>query len=99
MKITSKLVLAATAIIAALGLVSCEKKQVLKLYSWTYYTPTDVVADFEKEYGTMPAILDDSYITKSSDSFDVIFEIAGFKSSYQHDMKYIYLILKMAGIT
>lgn len=48
------------------------------------------VADFEKEYGTMPAILDDSYITKSSDSFDVIFEIAGFKSSYQHDMKYIF---------
>ncbi|MBQ5999844.1 MAG: extracellular solute-binding protein [Treponema sp.] len=50
MKITSKLLLAATTMIAALCLVSCEKKQVLKLYSWTYYTPTDVVADFEKEF-------------------------------------------------
>ena len=50
MKITSKLLLAAGILTASLGLVSCEKKQVLKLYSWTYYTPTDVVADFEKEF-------------------------------------------------
>ena len=50
MKITSKLLLAAGILTASLGLVSCEKKQVLKLYSWTYYTPTDEVADFEKEF-------------------------------------------------
>lgn len=37
--------------VAAAGLVSCEKKQVLKLYSWTYYTPSDVVKDFEQEFG------------------------------------------------
>ena len=36
---------------AAMGLVSCEKKQTLKLYSWTYYTPTDVVKAFEKASG------------------------------------------------
>lgn len=39
------------ALVAAAGLVSCEKKQVLKLYSWTYYTPSDVVKDFEQEFG------------------------------------------------
>ena len=37
-------------LVAAAGLVSCEKKQVLKLYSWTYYTPSDVVKDFEQEF-------------------------------------------------
>ncbi|MCQ2592112.1 MAG: extracellular solute-binding protein [Treponema sp.] len=50
MKITSKIVMAAGMILAALGLSSCEKKQTLKLYSWTYYTPTDVVEAFEKEF-------------------------------------------------
>ncbi|MCR4580298.1 MAG: extracellular solute-binding protein [Treponema sp.] len=50
MKKVSKLILACATFIAAMGLVSCEKKQVLKLYSWTYYTPTDVVAAFEQEF-------------------------------------------------
>ena len=50
MKIVTKNVLTAGLVAAALGLVSCEKKQVLKLYSWTYYTPTDVVEAFEKEF-------------------------------------------------
>ena len=50
MKIVTKIVLTAGLVAAALGLVSCEKKQVLKLYSWTYYTPTDVVEAFEKEF-------------------------------------------------
>ncbi len=50
MKITSKITAAAFLFAAALGLVSCEKKQVLKLYSWTYYTPSDVVAAFEKKF-------------------------------------------------
>ena len=36
MKIVTKIVLTAGLVAAALGLVSCEKKQVLKLYSWTY---------------------------------------------------------------
>ena len=50
MKITSKILAAAFGLALAMGLVSCEKKQVLKLYSWTYYTPTDVVQAFEKEF-------------------------------------------------
>ena len=50
MKITSKIILMAGMILASLGFSSCEKKQVLKLYSWTYYTPTEVVANFEKEF-------------------------------------------------
>lgn len=50
MKITSKIFAAAFCCVAAFGLASCEKKQVLKLYSWTYYTPTDVVAAFEKDF-------------------------------------------------
>ena len=50
MKITSKIIFAVSLVIAAMGLVSCEKKQVLKLYSWTYYTPTDVVKAFEEEF-------------------------------------------------
>lgn len=50
MKITSKIIAAGLLFAAAFGLASCEKKQVLKLYSWTYYTPSDVVAAFEKEF-------------------------------------------------
>ena len=53
MKIISKFLVAAIGILAALCLASCEKKQVLKLYSWTYYTPTDVVEAFEKEFDCM----------------------------------------------
>ena len=45
-----KISLACCILAAAMGLVSCEKKQVLKLYSWTYYTPTDVVKAFEQEF-------------------------------------------------
>lgn len=37
-------------ITASLGFISCEQKRVLKLYSWTYYTPKDVKEAFEKEF-------------------------------------------------
>ena len=50
MKIVSKIALGAAALFCALNFVSCEKKQVLKLYSWTYYTPTTVVDSFQKEF-------------------------------------------------
>ena len=50
MKITSKILGAALSCAVLFGLASCEKKQVLKLYSWTYYTPTDVVEAFEKDF-------------------------------------------------
>lgn len=51
MRKTSRIAVIFCALVAAAGLVSCEKKQVLKLYSWTYYTPSDVVKDFEQEFG------------------------------------------------
>lgn len=50
MKKVSKFLVICSTVLALLGLVSCEKKQVLKLYSWTYYTPTDVVKAFEQEF-------------------------------------------------
>lgn len=51
MRKTSRIAVIFCTLVAAAGLVSCEKKQVLKLYSWTYYTPSDVVKDFEQEFG------------------------------------------------
>lgn len=51
MRKTSRIAVIFCVFVAAAGLVSCEKKQVLKLYSWTYYTPSDVVKDFEQEFG------------------------------------------------
>ncbi|MCR5495623.1 MAG: extracellular solute-binding protein [Treponema sp.] len=50
MKIFSKLSKIVISLGFALALVSCEKENVLKLYSWTYYTPSDVVAEFENEF-------------------------------------------------
>ncbi|MCQ2575577.1 MAG: extracellular solute-binding protein [Treponema sp.] len=50
MKIITKLALGAAMIAAAFSFMSCEKKQTLKLYSWTYYTPSDVVKAFEQEF-------------------------------------------------
>ena len=53
MKLLSKISLAAITLAAIMGLSSCEQKKTLKLFSWTYYTPTDVVAAFEKEFTDM----------------------------------------------
>ena len=50
MKLSSKISLAVLGFAAIFGLSSCEQKKTLKLFSWTYYTPTDVVRDFEKEF-------------------------------------------------
>ena len=80
MKITSKIVSAACLLIAALGLVSCEKKQVLKLYSWTYYTPTDVVEAFEKEFDCKVVVTEydsnetmfNKLINGGAKSFDIV---------------------------
>ena len=89
MKITSKIILMAGMILASLGFSSCEKKQVLKLYSWTYYTPTDVVADFEKESGSkvfynMPNVddkIDDNVVIKK------LLKELGFTRIDDHDSK------------
>ncbi len=51
MKIASKIFKAAVCTAAAvLGLASCSSKKTLNVFTWTYYTPEDVVAAFEKEY-------------------------------------------------
>ncbi len=58
MKKFSKIILACCTVVAAFMLASCEKKQTLKLYSWTYYTPTDVVKAFEEEYNCKVIVTD-----------------------------------------
>ncbi len=60
-KITGKIFLAAVAFAAGLGLCSCSKNgsKILYLYNWTYYTPDEVLRDFEKEFGCTVKV--DSY--------------------------------------
>ena len=80
MKIISKFFVAAIGILAALCLASCEKKQVLKLYSWTYYTPTDVVEAFEKEFDCKVIVTEydsnetmfNKLVNGGSKSFDIV---------------------------
>ncbi len=48
------------------------------------------VVDFEKEFGTMPEILNDSYVTWNSESFRVNFNAVAFKQEHKHDIKYYY---------
>ena len=50
MKLLSRISLAALGFAAVLGLSSCQQKKTLKLFTWTYYTPTSVVEAFEKEF-------------------------------------------------
>lgn len=53
--------LAATMIAAVMGLASCAKKddKTLYLYNWTYYTPDEVLKEFEQEFGVTVKV--DSY--------------------------------------
>lgn len=50
MKLLPRIAFAACTLAAGMGLLSCEQKKTLKLFSWTYYTPTDVVKEFEQEF-------------------------------------------------
>ena len=50
MKLLSKIAVAACGIAAGFGLLSCEQKKTLKLFTWTYYTPEEVVKAFEQEF-------------------------------------------------
>lgn len=61
MKCIAKIALVAMGCAATLGLVSCNKKddKTLYLYNWTYYTPDDVIAQFEKEFNCTVKV--DSY--------------------------------------
>lgn len=57
----AKIALAAMGLAAVMGLVSCKKKEdrTLYLYNWTYYTPEEVIAQFEKEFNCTVKV--DSY--------------------------------------
>ncbi|WP_147645062.1 extracellular solute-binding protein, partial [Treponema pectinovorum] len=61
MKIASKIATAAFGFIAAVGLfTSCgDDGKKLYLYNWTYYTPDEVLRDFEKEFNCTVKV--DSY--------------------------------------
>lgn len=50
MKIASKIFSAVIGAAAVLGLASCGSKKTLNIYTWTYYTPTEVVKAFEQEF-------------------------------------------------
>lgn len=63
-KVITKIVMAASVAAAVFGLAGCgssdkSNEKVLYLYNWTYYTPDDVIADFEKEFGVTVKV--DSY--------------------------------------
>ena len=53
MKSFAKIVFAVLFVAAVLGLAGCAKDdgKTLYIYNWTYYTPEDVVAQFEKDFG------------------------------------------------
>lgn len=94
MKITSKIVSAAAVCAAVFGLASCSKKandaksdsgngsgnSTLNVFSWTYYTPTDVVADFEKEFNCTVVVTEydsnetmfNKLINGGAKSFDIV---------------------------
>ena len=61
MKIASKIAVAAFGAFAAMGLfTSCgDDGKTLYLYNWTYYTPDEVLRDFEKEFNCKVKV--DSY--------------------------------------
>ncbi|MBR4005995.1 MAG: extracellular solute-binding protein [Treponema sp.] len=61
MKKSITTVFVATALAAVMGLASCAKDngRTLYLYNWTYYTPDEVLRDFEKEFNCTVKV--DSY--------------------------------------
>ena len=61
MKCIAKIACAALGLAAVMGLASCSKKddKTLYLYNWTYYTPDEVIAQFEQEFNCTVKV--DSY--------------------------------------
>lgn len=56
-----KIIFVIAAVLSVFGFVSCKKesKNELFLYNWTYYTPDEVIKDFEKEFNCSVKV--DSY--------------------------------------
>ena len=63
MKGFAKIIAVAGCLAAVLSLISCKKngERVVYLYNWTYYTPDEVLRDFEKEFDCTVRL--DSYST------------------------------------
>ncbi len=61
MKCITKIALLAAGAATLMGLVSCKEKddRTVYLYNWTYYTPDEVLRDFEKEFNCTVKV--DSY--------------------------------------
>ncbi|WP_461246306.1 extracellular solute-binding protein [Treponema sp. R6D11] len=66
---------------------SCEKKQKLYIYNWTYYTPDSVIEKFEKEYNVRViydefASNEDMYakLKSGGSGYDIVFPSADYTS-------------------
>jgi len=80
------------AVVCILGLIvllagSCEKKQKLYIYNWTYYTPDSVIEKFEKEYNVRViydefASNEDMYakLKSGGSGYDIVFPSADYTS-------------------
>ncbi|MDR2468420.1 MAG: extracellular solute-binding protein [Spirochaetaceae bacterium] len=56
--------LTAAALLGALVLASCESKERLYIYNWTYYTPPGVLEKFEQEYNI--EVIEDNFDSNES---------------------------------
>lgn len=84
MKIASKITCAALGFAALLGLASCNEKssrKTLNIYTWTYYAPTEVIADFEQKFDCKVIVSEydsnetmfNKLINGGAKSFDIVF--------------------------
>ena len=81
MKKLSQMVVSALALTAGLVVLSsCEQKEKLNLYTWTYYTPKPVVEAFEKEFNCKVIVTEydsnetmfNKLINGGAKSFDIV---------------------------
>lgn len=81
------LTVSALLIILMVLFVSCERKERLYIYNWTYYTPEEVIEKFEKEYGVRVvydefASNEDMYakLKAGGKGYDIVFPSADYVS-------------------
>ncbi|MBQ9207166.1 MAG: extracellular solute-binding protein [Treponema sp.] len=80
MKLLSKIMLALCGLATGFGLLSCEQKKTLKLFTWTYYTPTSVVKAFEEEFNCKVIVTEydsnetmfNKLVNGGASSFDIV---------------------------
>lgn len=79
-KSMSKVLTAALSAVLAMVLTSCEQKEKLNLFTWTYYTPKPVVQAFEKEFNCKVIVTEydsnetmfNKLINGGAKSFDIV---------------------------